>query len=217
MQQISVWAFDWTCISHHPHPSTSSIRHVWMSTLSVSPFFCCYLTVYCTFPLPPIVKISRLLEQTVIHTTAPFHFDIVPVCFLCCPCLLSQPCPTPRHIFELLYPVSVRSANCQISIQIILCFIFPQIWCQRSWGSDVSEVNMVRLRGSGQFKAKGIIGLDNPALMWLNEALHYTALGLMLHIRLPWHSSGKREREEMKREIKPTSHNTHKLIAYDDG
>lgn len=48
----------------------------------------------------------------------------------------------------------------------------------------VSEVNMVRLRGSGQLKAKGIIGLDNPALMWLNEALHYTAHGLMLYIRL---------------------------------
>lgn len=29
----------------------------------------------------------------------------------------------------------------------------------------VSEVNMVRLRGSGQLKAKDIIGLDNPALM----------------------------------------------------
>lgn len=49
----------------------------------------------------------------------------------------------------------------------------------------VSEVNMVRLRGSGQLKAKGFIGLDNPALMWLNEALHYTVHGLMLHIRLP--------------------------------
>lgn len=54
----------------------------------------------------------------------------------------------------------------------------------------VSEVNMVRLRGSGQLKPKGFIGLDNPSLMRLNEALRYAAHGLMLHIRLPEHNRG---------------------------
>lgn len=54
-------------------------------------------------------------------------------------CLLSQPLPTPRHIFQLLYPVSVRSACCQLWIQILIRFIFPQIWRQRSWGSDMFQ------------------------------------------------------------------------------
>lgn len=44
-----------------------------------------------------------------------------------------------RHIFQLLYPVSVHSACCQLWIQILICFIFPQMWRQRSWGSDMFQ------------------------------------------------------------------------------
>lgn len=58
-----------------------------------------FYSFFCTFPLPPIVKISTLLDQTVVHPNALLHFGVVPVYFPRCPCLLSQPLPTRSHIF----------------------------------------------------------------------------------------------------------------------
>lgn len=79
----------------------------------------------------------------------------------------------------------------------------------------VSEVNMVRLRGSGQLKPKGFIGLDNPSLMWLNEALRYAAHGLMLHIRLPEHNRGTvpsfSKKKKKKKIPNQPSQNTQKI------
>lgn len=85
----------------------------------------------------------------------------------------------------------------------------------------VSEVNMVRLRGLGQLKPKGFIGLDNPSLMWLNEALRYAAHGLMLHIRLPEHNRGTVPSFSKKKRKKKYQTNLlrirKKFITYDDG
>lgn len=70
-------------------------------------------------------------------------------------------------------------------------------------------------------KPNGSIGLDNPALMWPNEALRYTAHGLMLHIRLPEHNRStvpSLKKKKKEKNTKPTlSEHAKKLITYDDG
>lgn len=136
--QIFVWATDWRWISHLPRPSYSR-RPGWASAVSLSPLFCCYLTVYGTFPLPPIVKNAQFSpsDRHSRKRTAPLWHSSCLLSLLSMSSLTTF--HTQRHTLELLYPFSVHSACCQLSMQILICFIFSLIWLQRSRGSDVFQ------------------------------------------------------------------------------
>lgn len=145
-----------------PHPFTASFLPSGHCHDSC-PFSHCSLSSFLplsflSFPLPPIVKINTSLHQTAIHPNffTLFHCTAVPVYFL----LSSSPpmllFPHTTKIFcrdnYRSYPVSVRSAGCQLSAPIFVAMKPKELKVRY-----VSEVKWDRLIGLGQLKPKVLL------------------------------------------------------------